>query len=178
MVAAVLAPHQHSPSPSHQQELLFKKLFGNEETDLIDESEAEGAAGGEASGEAGDGAKPPPAAMALEIKEGETAAAFARRVFRAVFEEDVQRLLSMVPSRTPRTSRPHAPHAPSRPGLVVEGACQAHGAAAGGHDAARCRLPRRGRVARLEPRGERSGPPRRLRPPSPPTAWTWTWAYL
>ena len=87
MVAAVLAPHQHSPSPSHQQELLFKKLFGNEETDLIDESEAEGAAGGEASGEAGDGAKPPAVAMALEIKEGETAAAFARRVFRAVFDK-------------------------------------------------------------------------------------------
>ena len=30
--------------------------------------------------------------MALEIKEGESAAAFARRVFRTVFEEDVHRL--------------------------------------------------------------------------------------
>ena len=79
------------------QELLFKKLFGREETDLVDESEtAEGTAGGEASGEAGEGAPAAAAAVALEIQEGETAAAFARRVFRAVFEEDVQRLLSMV----------------------------------------------------------------------------------
>jgi len=89
----------HPDKPVHciawAKELLFKKLFGNEETDLVDESEtAEGAAGGEASGEAADGA-PAAAAAALEIQEGETPAAFARRVFRAVFEEDVQRLLSM-----------------------------------------------------------------------------------
>ena len=54
--------------------------------------------------------------MALEIKEGESAAAFARRVFRTVFEEDVHRLLSMVPARP--LAPPHAPprtlHAPSR----------------------------------------------------------------
>ena len=49
----------------------------------------------------------------------------------------------------------------------MEGACEARGAAAGGDDAARCRLPRRGRSARVEPRGERSGPPRRPRPPCP-----------
>lgn len=104
------------------QELLFKKLFGNEETDLVDESEtAEGAAGGEASGEAGDGAPAAAAAAALEIQEGETPAAFARRVFRAVFEEDVQRLLSMVrglmrafmppgvPSHTLTLTHPHTP---------------------------------------------------------------------
>jgi len=136
--------------------------------------------------------------MALEIKEGESAAAFARRVFRTVFEEDVHRLLSMVPARplAPPHARPRTPthphihprtpthlharprtvthaHAPPpsppppRPGLVVEGACEARGAAAGGDDAARCRLPRRGRSARVEPRGERSGPPRRPRPPCP-----------
>ena len=33
--------------------------------------------------------------MALEIKEGESAAAFARRVFATVFKADVERLLRM-----------------------------------------------------------------------------------
>ena len=120
MVAASTA-HGRSLQHVRLQELLFKKLFGNEETDLVDESEtAEGAAGGEASGEAADGA-PAAAAAALEIQEGETPAAFARRVFRAVFEEDVQRLLSMVrglmrafmppgvPSHTLTLTHPHTP---------------------------------------------------------------------
>ena len=112
MVAASTA-HGRSLQHVRLQELLFKKLFGNEETDLVDESEtAEGAAGGEASGEAGDGAPAPAAAVALEIQEGETAAAFARRVFRAVFEEDVQRLLSMVSSC--RLASPHTPSRTSR----------------------------------------------------------------
>ena len=52
--------------------------------------------------------------MALEIKEGESAAAFARRVFRTVFEEDVHRLLSMVAARP--LAPPHAlPRTPTHP---------------------------------------------------------------
>lgn len=96
----------HPDKPIHcivwAKELLFKKLFGGEETDLIDDSE-------EAGGEEGDA--PPPAAEPapasekangggaaappLKLQQGEQVGAFARRVFRAVFQHDVERLLNM-----------------------------------------------------------------------------------
>ena len=100
------APRRHcdarAPLAVPAQELLFKKLFGGEETDLIDDSE-------EAGGEEGDA--PPPAAEPapasekangggaaappLKLQQGEQVGAFARRVFRAVFQHDVERLLNM-----------------------------------------------------------------------------------
>ena len=84
------------PSLPPPQELLFKKLFGGEETDLVDT--AEEGADGEADGGPPDGdgaAAAPPPPPPLKQQEGESGADFARRVFSAVFEDDVQRLLNM-----------------------------------------------------------------------------------
>ena len=84
------------PSLLPPQELLFKKLFGGEETDLVDT--AEEGADGEADGGPPDGdgaAAAPPPPPPLKQQEGESGADFARRVFSAVFEDDVQRLLNM-----------------------------------------------------------------------------------
>ena len=83
----------HPDKPVHciawAKELLFKKLFGGEDTDLVDTSEE--------ADEGGDGAAAPAAAAAppLQRGEGEAAGAFARRVFSTVFCADVHRLLSM-----------------------------------------------------------------------------------
>ena len=88
----------HPDKPVHciawAKELLFKKLFGGEDTDLVDTSEE--------ADEGGDGAGAAPAAEAaaaaappLQRGEGEAAGAFARRVFSTVFCADVHRLLSM-----------------------------------------------------------------------------------
>lgn len=86
----------HPDKPVHciawAKELLFKKLFAGEETDLVDNTEA--AAPAAADGEAS-GAAAPAAAPKLELQPGEDARAFAARVFAAVFEADVARLLSM-----------------------------------------------------------------------------------
>ena len=85
----------HPDKPVHciawAKELLFKKVFGGEETDLVDNSEAAPAA---------DGAPEQPAAAAppapkLELQPGESARHFAARVFEAVFAADVRRLLAM-----------------------------------------------------------------------------------
>ena len=97
----------HPDKPIHcivwAKELLLKKLFGGEETDLVDS--AEGAADGDDDG--GDGAEEPaagapaaaapaaPPATPLSRCAEETAAAFAARVFSTVFEQDVERLLRM-----------------------------------------------------------------------------------
>jgi len=90
----------HPEKPVHciswAKELLFKKLFGGEETDLVDT--AEEGADGEADGGPPDGdgaAAAPPPPPPLKQQEGESGADFARRVFSAVFEDDVQRLLNM-----------------------------------------------------------------------------------
>ena len=82
--------------------LLFPKLFGGQETDLLDASQ-----GGE------EGAPtPPPLARAA----GESAAAFARRVFSAVFEADIERLIRMTDLWEERPDRPNrAAHKPSAP---------------------------------------------------------------
>lgn len=101
----------HPDKPVHciawAKELLFMKLFGGEETDLVDTSEdaAEGADGavaeeGTPSSAAAPSAAPaadelPPAPPPLVREPGESAAAFAKRVFTAVFQLDVERLLRM-----------------------------------------------------------------------------------
>ena len=73
------------------KELLFKRLFGGEETDLIDANEAEAEGGGAAE----DDATAPPAGGAMGCREGEEPLAYARRVFEMVFGADVRRLLEM-----------------------------------------------------------------------------------
>lgn len=96
----------HPEKPVHciawAKELLFKKLFGGEETDLVDTAEdateeepAEAPSGEEAAASAGQSADKPPPPPPLVREAGESAAAFARRVFGAVFEADVERLLRM-----------------------------------------------------------------------------------
>ena len=93
----------HPDKPVHciawAKELLFKKLFGGEDTDLVDTSEeadegGDGAAAPAAEA-AADAAAPAAAAPPLQRGEGEAAGAFARRVFSTVFCADVHRLLSM-----------------------------------------------------------------------------------
>ncbi|KAL1521397.1 hypothetical protein AB1Y20_021062 [Prymnesium parvum] len=83
----------HPDKPVHciawAKELLFKKLFAGEETDLVDATEAEGAEQ-EPSERA---AAPPP--ERFQRQEDEDATSYARRVFATVFEVDVKRLLSM-----------------------------------------------------------------------------------
>ena len=87
----------HPDKPVHciswAKELLFKKLFGGEETDLIDA--AEGGADADGAAASSEAAAPPPASASMKIEPGEEAGAFARRVFRTVFEADVERLLRM-----------------------------------------------------------------------------------
>ena len=101
----------HPDKPVHciswAKDLLFKKLFGGEETDLVDASQggeegggeegagdgAAGAAGG--AGAAGPADGPPTPSPPLVRNDGESAEAFARRVFRVVFQDDVERLLRM-----------------------------------------------------------------------------------
>lgn len=92
----------HPDKPEHciawAKELLFKKIFGGEETDLVDTAEAGGEEDDEAAGSSGAPAAAPPAAPApapLVREEGESAATFAARIFRTVFEDDVERLLRM-----------------------------------------------------------------------------------
>ena len=94
----------HPDKPVHciawAKELLFKKLFGGEDTDLVDTSEEadEGGDGAGAAPAADAAAEAAPAAAAappLQRGEGEAAGAFARRVFSTVFCADVHRLLSM-----------------------------------------------------------------------------------
>jgi ubiquitin-like 1-activating enzyme E1 B len=85
----------HPDKPMHciawAKELLFKKIFGGEETDLVDTTEEhpDGDDNGPADGPA-DCAPPP-----LQRQLGETARQYAERIFRTVFEADVERLLSM-----------------------------------------------------------------------------------
>ena len=93
----------HPDKPVHciawAKELLFKKLFGGEDTDLVDTSEeADEGGDGAAAPAAEAAAEAAPAAAAappLQRGEGEAAGAFARRVFSTVFCADVHRLLSM-----------------------------------------------------------------------------------
>ena len=93
----------HPDKPVHciawAKELLFKKLFGGEDTDLVDTSEEADEGGDGAPAPAADAAaEAAPAAAAappLQRGEGEAAGAFARRVFSTVFCADVHRLLSM-----------------------------------------------------------------------------------
>jgi len=93
----------HPDKPVHciawAKELLFKKLFGGEDTDLVDTSEeADEGGDGDAAAAAAAAAEAAPAAAAappLQRGEGEAAGAFARRVFSTVFCADVHRLLSM-----------------------------------------------------------------------------------
>ena len=93
----------HPDKPVHciawAKELLFKKLFGGEDTDLVDTSEEADEGGDGAAAPAADAAEAaaPAAAAAppLQRGEGEAAGAFARRVFSTVFCADVHRLLSM-----------------------------------------------------------------------------------
>lgn len=84
----------HPDKPVHciawAKELLFKKVFGGEETDLVDNSEA-----APADDDGGGTAAPAPPAPKLEMQPGEGARAFAARVFDAVFAADVRRLLAM-----------------------------------------------------------------------------------
>jgi ubiquitin-like 1-activating enzyme E1 B len=91
----------HPDKPEHciawAKELLFKKIFGGEVTDLIDPTE--GAAEGDESGGASESADPSDApaggAGSLQREQGEDAGAFAARLFSAVFDADVERLLRM-----------------------------------------------------------------------------------
>ena len=92
----------HPDKPVHciawAKELLFKKLFGGEDTDLVDTSEEADEGGDGAAAPAADADAAAPAAAAappLQRGEGEAAGAFARRVFSTVFCADVHRLLSM-----------------------------------------------------------------------------------
>jgi len=84
----------HPDKPEHcihwAMKLLLPKLFGGEETDLIDSSEAatDGADGDDES-------SAPPAPPPLVREPGEATDAFAKRVFSTVFEADVERLLRM-----------------------------------------------------------------------------------
>ena len=96
----------HPDKPVHciawAKELLFGKLFGGEETDLIDTAEAadgnsENAERGDGGATVGSGTAVPvaPAATPLVREAGESATQFARRVFHTVFELDIERLLRM-----------------------------------------------------------------------------------
>uniref|UniRef100_A0A7S4C239 SUMO-activating enzyme subunit n=1 Tax=Chrysotila carterae TaxID=13221 RepID=A0A7S4C239_CHRCT len=93
----------HPDKPVHciawAKELLFKKIFGGEDTDLVDTTEAqdkqEEAVDASAAAEAPGDAAPASAPSALTRLEGESAASFARRVFNSVYAADVERLLSM-----------------------------------------------------------------------------------
>ena len=94
----------HPDKPVHciawAKELLFKKLFGGEDTDLVDTSEeadegGDGAGAAPAADAAAAAADAAAAAPPLQRGEGEAAGAFARRVFSTVFCADVHRLLSM-----------------------------------------------------------------------------------
>jgi len=81
----------HPDKPVHciawAKELLFKKIFGGEDTDLVDTSEEH--PDGDDNGPGA--AAPPP----LQRQPGETARQYAERIFRTVFEADVERLLNM-----------------------------------------------------------------------------------
>lgn len=83
----------HPDKPVHciawAKELLFKKVFAGEDTDLVDQSEAPDTSAAPA---AADGPAPP---VKLEKDDGEEPRAFAARAFNAVFSVDVQRLLAM-----------------------------------------------------------------------------------
>ena len=83
----------HPDKPEHcihwAMKLLLPKLFRGEETDLVDNTEAE-PEGGEPEGGEGSAAPAP-----LVREPGEDTAAFAKRVFGTVFEMDVERLLRM-----------------------------------------------------------------------------------
>ena len=90
----------HPDKPVHcivwAKDLLFEKVFGNpeEDSDLVDT--AEGAAEGEGEKEAGgSSASAAPAPAPLVREDGESASAFAERVFATVFQADVERLLRM-----------------------------------------------------------------------------------
>lgn len=113
----------HPDKPVHciawAKELLFKKVFGGEETDLVDNSEAAPASDG--ADEAHAAGAPAPAAK-LEMQPGETARAFAARVFDTVFAADVRRLLSMSTlwkERTPPVPLDFAALVPDLDGLDV-----------------------------------------------------------
>jgi len=88
----------HPDKPVHciawAKELLFKKIFSGQDTDLVDTTEEgeEGEKGAEGAASAGVQA---PAQGSLHRHDGESAQDYAKRVFRTVFEADVQRLLNM-----------------------------------------------------------------------------------
>ena len=95
----------HPDKPVHcihwAKELLFPKLFGGEDTDLVDSSEgAVAEPTGEPTADGDSAATPsaeekPASAVPMVRAEGESAADFAARVFATVFEADVERLLRM-----------------------------------------------------------------------------------
>jgi ubiquitin-like 1-activating enzyme E1 B len=89
----------HPDKPVHciawAKELLFKKIFGGEDTDLVDTSEEQPEGGDQGA----DAAAPPP----LQRQAGETAREYAERIFRTVFDADVERLLNMATLWTERT---------------------------------------------------------------------------
>lgn len=90
----------HPDKPVHciawARELLFKKIFGGEETDLVDTAEGgEAAGGGDEETGGGAAAELPPPPPPLVREDGESASAFARRIFSAVFEADIERLIRM-----------------------------------------------------------------------------------
>ena len=85
----------HPEKPVHciawAKDLLFPKLFGGEETDLVDASE--GQTGNEDATPCE--GKIPETAPTLCREEGESISDFAERVFKVVFELDVERLIRM-----------------------------------------------------------------------------------
>ena len=101
----------HPDKPIHciswAKELLFMKIFGGQETDLVDTEEGKKEEGGEegggaeeakengGNGEASAASNAPPPPPPLVRGDEETADAFAKRVFVAVFQADVERLLRM-----------------------------------------------------------------------------------
>ena len=110
----VCTVRNHPDKPVHvihwAKTLLFERVFGGKETDLIDTAEGAPAADGNAEGASAEEASatadaaagassasaPPSAAPApLAREEGEAASAYAARIFHAVYEADIERLLRM-----------------------------------------------------------------------------------
>ncbi len=77
------------------KDLLFKKLFGGEETDLIDTSEECAQEAGADSAVAAPADTSETAPAPLQRAGGESAGAFAKRVFRDVFYENIALLLKI-----------------------------------------------------------------------------------